>query len=60
MTPELAAQAIIREGLARPVILNQVESQADWDRAERFALRYWQRPAWRCGRAAFGKGSAAG
>ena len=37
VTPELAAQAIIREGLARQVFLNQVESQADWDRAERFA-----------------------
>lgn len=37
VTPELAAQTIVREGLAKQVFLNQVESQADWVRAERFA-----------------------
>lgn len=37
VTPELAAWAIVREGLAGQVFLNQVESQADWIQAERFA-----------------------
>lgn len=37
VTPELAARAILREGLARRVFLNQVEAPADWAAAERFA-----------------------
>lgn len=36
-TPELAARAILQEGLARRVFLNQVESPEDWLQAERFA-----------------------
>lgn len=37
VTPELAAQAIAREGLARQVFLNQVESRSDWTQAGQFA-----------------------
>lgn len=37
VTPELAAGAILQEGLGRQVFLNQVESEADWARAQRFA-----------------------
>ena len=37
VTPELAALAIAREGLARQVFLNQVESRSDWAQAEQFA-----------------------
>lgn len=37
VTPELAAQIIAQERLAHQVFLNQVESEADWARAERFA-----------------------
>lgn len=40
VTPELAAQAIVQEGLAVQVFLNQVESQADWVKAERFARTF--------------------
>ena len=36
-TPELAARAILQEGLAHRVFLNQVESPEDWLQAERFA-----------------------
>lgn len=37
VTPELAARAIAREGLARQVLLNQVEERADWAAAQAFA-----------------------
>lgn len=37
VTPELAALAIAREGLSRQVFLNQVESEAAWTLARRFA-----------------------
>lgn len=37
VTPELAALAITREGLSRQVFLNQVESEAAWAMAWRFA-----------------------
>lgn len=37
VTPELAALAITREGLSRQVFLNQVESEATWALARRFA-----------------------
>lgn len=36
-SPELAARAILQEGLAHRVFLNQVESPEDWLQAERFA-----------------------
>lgn len=36
-SPELAARAILQEGLARRVFLNQVESSKVWLQAERFA-----------------------
>ena len=37
VTPELAARAIAREGLARQVLLNQVEEREDWAAAQDFA-----------------------
>lgn len=37
VTPQLAARAILQEGLARQIFLNQVESPADGARAEQFA-----------------------
>lgn len=37
VTPELAARAIAREGLARQVLLNQVEEREDWAAAQAFA-----------------------
>ena len=37
VTPALAARAIVREGLARQVFLNQVDGPEDWGRAEEFA-----------------------
>lgn len=37
VTPELAARAIAREGLARRVLLNQVDERADWAAAQAFA-----------------------
>ena len=37
VTPELAARAIVRERLSRQVFLNQVESEATWALARRFA-----------------------
>ena len=37
VTPELAARAIAREGLARQVLLNQVEEREDWAAAQSFA-----------------------
>ena len=37
VTPELAALAIVREGFARQVFLNQVESETAWALARRFA-----------------------
>ena len=37
VTPALAAKAIAREGLARRVFVNQVDSPADWAAAEEFA-----------------------
>lgn len=37
VTPALAALALVREGLARRVFINQVEGPEDWVRAEEFA-----------------------
>ena len=37
VTPELAARAIAREGLARQVLLNQVEEREAWAAAQAFA-----------------------
>lgn len=37
VTPELAARAIAREGLARQVLLNQVEEREGWAAAQAFA-----------------------
>lgn len=37
VTPELAARAIAREGLASQVLLNQVEEREDWAAAQAFA-----------------------
>lgn len=37
ITPELAAMAILREGLAQKIWLNQVETPQDWMQAEGFA-----------------------
>lgn len=37
VTPELAARGILLEGLARQVVLNQVESGTDWALARRFS-----------------------
>lgn len=37
VTPELAARAIAREGLARRVLLNQVEEREAWTAAQAFA-----------------------
>ena len=37
VTPVLVARAIVQEGLARQVFLNQVECPEDWARAEEFA-----------------------
>lgn len=37
VTPALAAKAIVREGLARQVFVNQVEKAEDWAGAEKFA-----------------------
>ena len=37
VTPELAAQGILLEGLARLILLNQVESGTDWALARRFS-----------------------
>lgn len=36
-TPELAAEALLREGLCDTVFLNQVDAPEDWPVAERFA-----------------------
>ena len=37
VTPELAAQGILLEGLAQQILLNQVESGTDWALARRFS-----------------------
>ena len=37
VTPALAALAVVREGLARQVFINQVDAPEDWARAEAFA-----------------------
>lgn len=37
VTPELAAEAIRKEGFATRILINKTESAADWDNAARFA-----------------------